>query len=712
MIKFSSLNKNQQLAVTDDAKHIRVIAGAGSGKTRVLTMRIVYLIEKANVKPKNILAITFTNKAANEMKNRVIDYLKDESSGVNISTIHSLCLRILKEEIKVMNYPSNFTVCDAEDQKAILKEAYKKYNIDKSELAYGSALEYIANNKYEEISPEAALKKSYGNDYLIKEANVYGYYDARLKELYALDFDDLILWTNKIFEMHDKVKEKWAKKFEHVLVDEFQDIDKAQYKLIRYLSCIHNNIYVVGDPDQTIYTWRGADVNIIMNYIKDYKDVKTITLDENYRSTNNILSGANSLIKNNKMRVEKDLFSKNGDGDKIEHHSFETGDMQSSFIAQEILKLKENGKKYNDIAVLYRSNYLSRDVENALILNRIPYVIYGGIRFYERAEVKDILSYLRLIINGDDLSFQRVINTPKRGIGKKTIDTIFDIAKENHIKMYDVLKNGLYPKANKAFDDFVSMIESFKLDIKTGDVEDYLEDLLDKTGYRAMLENDNETERLENIKSLIDDVINFQNNYEDATIEDYLQMISLYTDKENDDKNNAVKLMTIHSSKGLEFDTVFVVDISEGVFPNQRALLDGPKAIEEERRLAYVAFTRAKNKLYLLENGNYSHILNSNKTASRFVREINEDYIVHKSMGLTKKFNTGVFDIDEDTSIDSGLKPDIAFKEQDVVVHDLFGEGVVLKIDDDIATIAFKFPYGVKQISAYHPSLKPKKSLN
>ena len=716
VIKYTDLNENQQLAVTDEAKHIRVIAGAGSGKTRVLTMRVVYLIEKLHVNPKNILAITFTNKAANEMKSRVIDYLKDESSGVNVSTIHSLCLRILKEDIEPLGYPRNFTVCDAEDQKAILREAYKKYNIERNDLPYGTVLDYIANNKYEGIDPETAAKNAYGEAYIVQKARVYEYYQTRLQELYALDFDDLILWTNKLFDINKDIKDKWAKRFHHVLVDEFQDIDKAQYQLIRYLSSIHDNVYVVGDPDQTIYTWRGADVNIIMNFVNDYKDVKTITLDKNYRSTNNILSGANSLIKNNKMRVDKNLYSNNGDGDKIDHYSFETYDLQSGFISNEVKRLVDKGKKYNDIAILYRSNYLSKNVEKSFILNRIPYVVYGGIRFYERAEVKDILSYLRLLVSGDDLSFQRVINVPRRGIGQKTIDTIFDIAQEHKIKMYDVLKDGLYPKKSKSFDNFVEMIESLKVDMENKDLDKLLNLVLEKTGYKRMLEDNMETERLENVKSLIDDVIEYTKNYQDATLDDYLQMVSLYTDKNEDDKYNSVKLMTIHSSKGLEFDTVFVVDISEGIFPNQRALTEGPKAIEEERRLAYVAFTRAKNKLYLLENGNYSHILSSNKTQSRFINEIDEDYIDHHVSSLHLEYKSHAFDgFDRSSSLqsDSLLKEEIPFKEKDTVVHDIFGEGVVLNIsEDDVATIAFSYPHGVKQISARHPSLKLKNTLN
>ena len=319
MVSYSSLNDKQKEAVIDDSKHLRIIAGAGSGKTRVLTMRIAYLIEQKHINPKNVLAITFTNKAANEMKNRISEMLGEAGDGAFISTIHSLCVRILKEEIGVFGYPKNFTIVDGDDQKTILKEAYKEFNIDKKDLSYGSALDYIANCKYEELSYEKAMDQAYGEKKLVDKANVYKYYDERLKSLYALDFDDLILFTVRLFKLHKDILKKWSSKFIYIHVDEFQDIDKTQYELIKLLSSTHDNVYVVGDPDQTIYTWRGADVNIIVNFDKDFKNTKTIILNQNYRSTNNILEGANSLIKYNKSRVPKDLFSENGDGDKIVH---------------------------------------------------------------------------------------------------------------------------------------------------------------------------------------------------------------------------------------------------------------------------------------------------------------------------------------------------------------------------------------------------------
>ena len=471
MITYSQLNENQKAAVTDESKHIRIIAGAGSGKTRVLTMRIAYLIEQKGVKPYHILAITFTNKAAREMKTRINDMLGDNGTGCHISTIHSLCMRILAEDITALNYPKNFTVIDADDQRQILKEAYKEIGIDKKEYPYGGMLDYIANNKYMNVDPAKAMEFAYGEPKIVNRAKVYEYYDKRLHQLYALDFDDLILFTTRLFELFPAILEKWSSKFHYIHVDEFQDVDREQYKLIKLLSTVHDNVYVVGDPDQTIFTWRGADVNIIVHFDRDFENTKTIILNQNYRSTNNILSGANSLIKNNKARLDKELFSKNGDGSKIIHKTCMSETGEANYVVSQIMKLHGDGYNYKDMAVLYRANYLSREVEKVLIENRINYVIYGGLRFYERMEVKDILSYLRMITRADDLAFVRIINTPRRAIGPKTIDAIQAMAMEKGISMYEVIKQGLYPKNKETFDRFVRMVEKWREDMKNGDLE-------------------------------------------------------------------------------------------------------------------------------------------------------------------------------------------------------------------------------------------------
>ena len=708
MVSYSSLNDKQKEAVIDDSKHLRIIAGAGSGKTRVLTMRIAYLIEQKHINPKNVLAITFTNKAANEMKNRISEMLGEAGDGAFISTIHSLCVRILKEEIGVFGYPKNFTIVDADDQKTILKEAYKEFNIDKKDLSYGSALDYIANCKYEELSYEKAMDQAYGEKKLVDKANVYKYYDERLKSLYALDFDDLILFTVRLFKLHKDILKKWSSKFIYIHVDEFQDIDKTQYELIKLLSSTHDNVYVVGDPDQTIYTWRGADVNIIVNFDKDFKNTKTIILNQNYRSTNNILEGANSLIKYNKSRVPKDLFSENGDGDKIVHKTLPDETSEAYYIVSCIQSLLKQGYEYNDIAILYRSNYLSREVEKVFIENRIPYVIYGGIRFYERMEVKDILSYLRLIVTGDDLAFQRVINQPKRGIGQKSIDTIFSLAKENNISMYEVVKQGLFAKNQSVLESFVDMVERWKSSLDGKPLEEVLTDVFEQSGYRSMLEKENETERIENVKSLIDDIKDYQETYPGSTLADYLSMISLYTDKANTDGSTSVSLMTIHASKGLEFKVVFVVGLSEGIFPSERTMLE-QKGVEEERRLAYVAYTRAKEKLTLTDTSSFSYVVNSAKTTSRFVNEVDEKYIEHLDKPVLKQ--QSVFDVPFTTKI-SSIEPKkeaprrpSRYRKSDVVIHKIFGEGVVVKCDGDFVTVAFSYPHGTKTIKADHPSI-------
>ncbi|MDD5801492.1 MAG: UvrD-helicase domain-containing protein [Solobacterium sp.] len=711
MVSYSSLNDKQKEAVIDESKHLRIIAGAGSGKTRVLTMRIAYLIEQKHINPKNVLAITFTNKAANEMKNRISEMLGEAGDGAFISTIHSLCVRILKEEIGVFGYPKNFTIVDGDDQKTILKEAYKEFNIDKKDLSYGSALDYIANCKYEELSYEKAMDQAYGEKKLVDKANVYKYYDERLKSLYALDFDDLILFTVRLFKLHKDILKKWSSKFIYIHVDEFQDIDKTQYELIKLLSSTHDNVYVVGDPDQTIYTWRGADVNIIVNFDKDFKNTKTIILNQNYRSTNNILEGANSLIKYNKSRVPKDLFSENGDGDKIVHKTLPDETSEAYYIVSCIQSLLKQGYEYNDIAILYRSNYLSREVEKVFIENRIPYVIYGGIRFYERMEVKDILSYLRLIVTGDDLAFQRVINQPKRGIGQKSIDTIFSLAKENNISMYEVVKQGLFAKNQSVLESFVDMVERWKSSLDGKPLEEVLTDVFEQSGYRSMLEKENETERIENVKSLIDDIKDYQETYPGSTLADYLSMISLYTDKANTDGSASVSLMTIHASKGLEFKVVFVVGLSEGIFPSERTMLE-QKGVEEERRLAYVAYTRAKEKLTLTDTSSFSYVVNSAKTTSRFVNEVDEKYIEHLDKPVVKQ--QSVFDVPFTTKIssieskkESPRRPS-RYRKSDVVIHKIFGEGVVVKCDGDFVTVAFSYPHGTKTIKADHPSIRKK----
>lgn len=707
MVSFSNLNENQKQAVIDSNKHLRIIAGAGSGKTRVLTMRIAYLIEQMQVKPYHILAITFTNKAAREMKSRINEMLKDEGSGCWISTIHSLCMRILSQDITALNYPKNFTVVDSEDQKQILKEAYKKLGIDKKEYPYGASLDYIANNKYQDISCEQAMAYTYGEIKLVNKAKIYQYYDEKLKKMYGLDFDDLILFTTRLFKKFPAILEKWSNKFHYIHVDEFQDIDKEQYLLIKQLTTVHDNLYVVGDPDQTIFTWRGADVNIIVNMDKDFEDTKTIVLNQNYRSTNNILSGANSVIAHNLARVEKKLFSNKGDGNKIIHKRCASEIAEANYVANQIIKLHGDGYNYSDMAILYRANYLSREIEKVLIENRINYVLYGGIRFYERKEVKDILSYLRMITRADDLAFIRIINTPSRKIGQKTIEALAAIAADKNISMYEVIKNGLYPHNKETFDNFVKMVEKWKNAMNNEQLEQILEDVLDDSGYRKMLEDDNETERLENVKSLLDDIKQYSTDYPDSTLDEYLQMIALYTDRASQDVSDAINLCTVHTAKGLEFEIVFVIGLSEGIFPSEKSLLEGKKGLEEERRLAYVAYTRAKSHLYLSESNSFSYVVQSNKMPSRFIDEIDKKYIDHVDE-KPKENRSAIFDEDIIPQRIKEKPKNNIYRNGDIVIHKIYGEGVVIGNDNGVLQIAFAFPHGIKKILAGHPSISLK----
>lgn len=738
MVQISDLNANQKEAVLDDSKYLRIVAGAGSGKTRVLTMRIVHLIEEENVYPNKILAITFTNKAANEMKERIRQMLQNEVTQPWISTIHSLCVRILREDITCMGWPKNFTVLDADDQKTILKEAYKQIQIDANTYPFGSMLDYISNNKSAEISVDRAFELAGDFSGDKTKAEVYKYYVKRQNDMYALDFDDLILWVVRMFKTYSEVLTKWQNRFSYIHVDEFQDIDKIQYKLIKQLTGPFNHLYVVGDPDQTIYSWRGADVNIIMNFEKDFKGVKTIMLNENYRSTSCILNGANSVIRNNKNRLDKELFTSRTSNEKITHYASANDEYEAAYVANKISELHREGKAYKDIAVLYRSNYLSRSIEKALLDERIPYIIYGGLRFYDRQEVKDALCYLRLVVIGDDLALQRIINKPKRGIGNKTMELIADTARNENKTMLEVLEteNIFSGKAKVTLNDFVNKVNRWKKMAESKKIETFalFETILDESGYKAMLEEDHETDRLENLKELIDDIKEFTENYPDSSLDEYLQQVSLYGDREETMSGDYIQLMTVHAAKGLEFDTVFVTDMNDGIFPNERAMNEGSRGVEEERRLAYVAFTRAKNKLYLTEAGGFSFILQRARQTSRFIKEIDDEYIENTGVGNEehdafrnrqtlygqRRENTfyerdekrELYSFSEKGEVES-IKREVSssgYKTGDHLTHVKFGEGVVISCKGGIVEIAFPYPYGVKKIVAGHPSLKKKLS--
>lgn len=699
-----NLNDRQLQAVTTKNQYVRVIAGAGSGKTRVLTTRILYLIDQWGIPSENILAITFTNKAAKEMKDRIEKMVDDNGNSSFISTIHSFCLYFLRREIKVLDYPSNFSVIDADDQKLIIKEAIKQYDIENTKGEINNILNYISNNKAAGIDCLAALDMA-NNDKYTMYAKAYQYYMDRCKQQYYLDFDDLLLFTNRILKTKSQIKEKWQKKYQFILVDEFQDIDNVQYELISHLTSETSYVYVVGDPDQTIYSWRGANINIILDFDKKFKNAETIILNQNYRSTQNILNGANSLISYNKNRVKKDLISQNSAGDKIIHFSAGSEESESMYIVDKINSFLAKGNNYQDIAILYRSNYLSRSIEKRLVDYHIPYIIYGGIRFYERKEIKDMLAYLKMLSIKDDISVKRTINIPKRGIGDKSIDALFDYARENNLSLYQAIDTyqGSGEKKMKAYKQLIDELTEQSNDKSLTDLFDMV---FQQSGYREMLTNSKDPEdanRLENIKELMNDIEDFSKSNVDATLDDYLANVALYTDIQNSSDENVVRLMTVHAAKGLEFDIVFVCALSDGIFPSQRSIEEsGNKGLEEERRLAYVAFTRARKVLILTDNRGFSYSEGASKRPSRFIEEIDSQYL----KDYNKVVNDNYYNSSSSTVISHNKTVTSSkYKNGDKVYHDVFGEGIVLKSEGGNVQIAFSFPYGVKTIAASFPKL-------
>jgi len=706
-----NLNPNQEKAVLASNKYTRIIAGAGSGKTRVLISRVAYLIESLGVYPGSIVAITFTNKAANEMKERLISYIGDRSAGVHVSTIHSLCVRILREDGPAMKLPRNFTVIDADDQKTIVKEAYRELKLDKQKHNINTDIDYIGANKGAEITPERALELAGFHQCEQEKALVYKYYVDRQKAIYALDFDDLLLVTVKMFDLFTDIVNKWQRRFNFIHVDEFQDIDNVQYKLIKQLAGPTNQVYVVGDPDQTIYSWRGANVNIIMDFPKDYPGTETITLNQNYRSTNHILGAANTLIKFNQYRENKDLFTQRQSDERVTHCTFASEEHESKWIADKIKKLHET-ISYKDIAILYRASYLSRSIENGLRNAQVPYIIYGGTRFYDREEVKNMLGYLRMIIHNDDLAFKRIVNMPRRGLGDKTLDTLFDLAKVKGITMYDACKtdNPFKGKIRESLEDFVAMVEGWKANLTKMNLTELFELVSVESGLKFLYEENNETDRLENIKELINDIALFQNQFPESGLDEYLQMVSLYGERNEVSAGDYVSLMTVHASKGLEFGTVFVIGMSEGIFPNERATAESKRGLEEERRLAYVAYTRAKHKLFLSETKGYSFVLNEARRMSRFIQEIDDKHIDHIGVNYDYEHPKEIIlNVKEKTVIGFGDKMSngkaLPFKVKDWVNHPVFGDGQVLSLNGGLAEIMFAHPHGIRKILATHPSL-------
>lgn len=635
----SGLNPEQQKAVKATEGPLLIMAGAGSGKTRVLTHRIAYLMAEKEVAPWNILAITFTNKAAREMKERIRKLVGTAADDIWISTFHSMCVRILRRDIERIGYNRNFSILDGSDQLSVIKKILKDKNIDPKKFDPRTILGTISGAKNELTTPEEYVK-TVGNYYEQIVGDVYKEYQRRLRNNSSLDFDDLIMTTIQLFSRVPEVLDYYQKKFQYVHVDEYQDTNHAQYKLVKMLADRLKNLCVVGDSDQSIYRWRGADIANILSFEKDYPNAKLVFLEQNYRSTKRILQAANHVIENNSNRKPKKLWTENHEGNKIIYYRADSEFGEAQFVAGKIKELVESGlRKYEEIAVLYRTNAQSRMIEEVFLKSNITYNIVGGIKFYDRKEIKDILAYLRLIANlDDDISFTRIINVPKRGIGATTVDKLAHFAIMNEMSMFKALDEieqiGVSGKAAKTLTEFREMIQNW------GEMQDYLsvtelvEEVIDMSGYREMLKIEKTLEsesRLENIDEFLSVTKSFEKQNEDKSLVAFLTDLALVADidrlDEEDGQSDSVVLMTLHSAKGLEFPVVFLIGVEEGVFPHTRSLVDEAE-MEEERRLAYVGITRAEVQLYLT-NAQMRTLYGRTtmNPASRFIKEIPDEII-------------------------------------------------------------------------------------
>ena len=688
------LNKEQQLAVNHTEGPCLVLAGAGSGKTRVLTQRIIKLIEDG-IRPQNILAITFTNKAAKEMKQRVEEKIGILANDIFIGTFHSFGLKIVRENYSELGYTKNINILDTDDAKTLIQRILKDngYMIENYDIKH--ILSRISSAKNDGISP-VEFSKLFLNEEDKVTGVVYMDYTRLLHTNNSVDFDDLLIKPVELFKTHKDILEKYQEHFKYILVDEYQDTNTIQYDLCKLLASKYKNIFIVGDVNQSIYAWRNADYKNILKFKNDYKDCKVIKLEENYRSTNNILKAANSVIHNNKNNEHLKLWSSFEDGEKIDYIRCNDEKEEASFITRKIKSLVNTGYKYEDFAVLYRTNAQSRVIEEAFINSNIPYNIIGSYFFYNRKEIKDLIAYLNIIYNqNDSISLERVINVPKRGIGNKSIEELRRKAKENNTTMFDAIDSGKELAWKKII---LELIE----DSKNMGIKDLVESVLNKTGLlkeyedNPSLENDIKKENLEEFVSL---AVNFEeNNIYD--LETFLQNVMLVSDKgQYNDSNDRVNIMTLHSAKGLEFKVVFLVGMEEGLFPHSRSFYE-PEELEEERRLCYVGITRAKKKLYLINTKKRTIYGKTNMSIpSRFIKEIDEELLNQEEEISNTKPHTIIYNTKEMYNETSSLKAG------DKVKHTIYGNGVVISVKDNLASIAFSHGIGLKTIAANHKSI-------
>ena len=625
------LNDKQYEAVTCTEGPNLVIAGAGSGKTKVLTHKIAYLIGEKGVKPWNILAITFTNKAANEMKERVKNLVGPDADDIWMGTFHSICVRILRKTIDRLGFDSSFIIFDTSDQKTMVKKIIKEKNLDDKMFSDKSVLYEISNAKNEMLTPEKYAVRANGDFRKGKIAEVYSEYQKRLKENNAIDFDDIINFTIEILLDNPDIFEYYSDKFKYVLVDEYQDTNKAQFTLVTLFAGKYGNITVVGDNDQGIYSFRGADISNILNFEKDFPGTRIIKLEQNYRCTQSVLNAANEVIKNNETKYEKKLWTSNEKGSLPKVYRAENEYDEANYIVGEINSLRRTEYyKYSDFAILYRMNSQSRSIEDILRRENIPYKIIGGLKFYERKEIKDIIAYLRLIHNtSDNLSLTRIINEPKRGVGKTSLDNVESLANANNISMYEVIKRADEFGLNRVFGntrDFISVIEELRNLKENKSISELIKDTLTKTGYTKALEEENTIEaenRIENLDEFLTVAIEFEEQSADNSLAEFLEGITLSSDLDGmEETDESVTLMTLHSAKGLEFPAVFLVGMEEGIFPGYKSIGE-PQELEEERRLCYVGITRAKEKLFMTCSKQRTIFgSTSYNSISRFIKEI------------------------------------------------------------------------------------------
>lgn len=710
------LNDRQKEAINHKNGPLLILAGAGSGKTRVVTYKIYKLIQQEDAKESDILAITFTNKAAKEMKERVSKYLEKNIDNMWIGTFHSIGVRILRRDIGKIGYEKNFAIYDRDDQITLIKEILKELDIDSKSISSSYIASQISKFKNNNLGPDD-LKEFCEMDDYEKIVKIYDKYERKLKEYNALDFDDLIIKTVYLLEKEKGVLDYYTDKFKYVFVDEYQDTNSMQYKLVKLLSSKYNNICVVGDIDQSIYKWRGADISNILNFEKDFKDAEVIILEQNYRSTKNILSVANELIKNNINRREKILWTDNEEGQKVRYYKAATQTDEAYIVSREVKSLISQGYKASDIVVLYRTNAQSRSLEEAFMRMNIAYNIVGGIRFYDRKEVKDILSYFKFINNNEDfISLKRIINTPKRGIGEKTLMQIKEL-NDNGFTLMSAMKNSRSENV-KDFYNIINELSDLKDKLSIGELYD---NIIDKSSYIKSLEDERTIEaktRIENLYEFRNIISEYEENYDNMSLEDFLSEISLMTDldRTEENKGNMVTFSTMHSAKGLEYDVVFVVGMENGLFPSSLAIEE--KNVEEERRLCYVAFTRASKELILLSADSrlyYGKIINS--IPSMFIEEIKDkikvikkdndngfNYTKEQVHYKTKEFFIGKLNI-INNEMNKNIKKD-DFKVGDKVKHKAFGIGLIVQIKGKNLTISFP-EKGIKNLSVdYAPISK------